>query len=173
MNRGLQGTFAPRTRARPGFTLIEIVVVLAVIAILAMLAVPSLQDRIVREQIVDAMKLADLAKAPVAASWALTRTLPVDNAGVGLPVADKIVSNLVTSLSVEDGAIHVTFGNRANAAIRGKTLTLRPAVVDDAQIVPVAWVCGQASAVDKMTAKGIDRTDVAVNFLPLNCRAGS
>jgi type IV pilus assembly protein PilA len=173
MNRGLQGTSAPRTPARPGFTLIEIVVVLAVIAILAMLAVPSLQDRIVRDQIVDAMKLADLAKAPVAASWALTRTLPADNTGAGLPVADKIVSNLVTSLSVEAGAIHVTFGNRANAAIRGKMLTLRPAVVDDAQIVPVAWVCGHASAVDKMTAKGIDRTDVAVNFLPLNCRAGS
>ena len=148
-------------------------VVVAILAILAMIAVPGIQDRIIREQIVEAMKLAEIAKAPIAASWALTRTLPADNAGAGLPLADKIVSNLVSSLSVEAGAIHVSFGNRANAAIRGKTLTLRPAVVEDAQIVPVAWVCGHASAVDRMTAKGVDRTDVALNFLPLNCKAAS
>jgi len=154
----------------PGFTLIEIVVVLAVIAILATLAIPSIQDRLVREQIVEAMKLADIAKAPVSASWALAHALPSDNTAAGLPVPDKIVSNFVTSLSVEGGAIHVVFGNRANSAIRGKTLTLRPAVVEDAPIVPVAWVCGHANAVDKMTAKGTDRTDVAPNFLPLNCR---
>jgi len=155
----------------PGFTLIEIVVVLAVIAILATLAIPSIQDRLVREQIVEAMKLTDIAKAPVSASWTLAHVLPSDNTAAGLPVPDKIVSNFVTSLSVEGGAIHVVFGNRANAAIRGKTLTLRPAVVEDAPIVPVAWVCGHANAVVKMTAKGTDRTDVAPNFLPLNCRA--
>jgi type IV pilus assembly protein PilA len=158
-------------RGHRAFTLIEMMVVVAIIAILAMIAVPGIQDRIVRDQIVEAMKLADIAKAPIAASWALTRTLPADNAGAGLPVADKIVSNLVSSLSVEAGAIHVSFGNRANAAIRGKTLTLRPAVVEDAPIVPVAWVCGHAGAVERMTAKGVDRTDVALNFLPLNCKA--
>jgi type IV pilus assembly protein PilA len=158
-------------RGHRAFTLIEMMVVVAIIAILAMIAVPGIQDRIIREQIVEAMKLAEIAKAPIAASWALTRTLPADNAGAGLPVADKIVSNLVSSLSVEAGAIHVSFGNRANAANRGKTLTLRPAVVEDAPIVPVAWVCGHAGAVDRMTAKGVDRTDVPLNFLPLNCKA--
>lgn len=162
---------APRQTAPRGFTLIEVMVVLAVIAILAMIAVPNIQDRLVREQIVEAMKIADIAKAPIAASWSLTHTLPENNAAAGLPPPDKIVGNLVTSLSVEGGAIHVVFGNRANAPIRGKTLTLRPAVVDDAPVVPVAWVCGHASAVAKMSAKGSDRTDVAPNFLPLNCRA--
>jgi type IV pilus assembly protein PilA len=162
-----------RRAAGAGFTLIEIVVVLAVIAILATLAIPSFQDRIVRGQIVDAMKIADIAKAPVAASWALAHTLPADNTAAGLPAAGKIVGSFVTSLTVEAGAIHVVFGNNANGAIRGKTLTLRPAVVADAPVVPVAWVCGHASAVDQMTAQGTDRTDVAVNYLPLNCRAGS
>jgi type IV pilus assembly protein PilA len=154
-----------------GFTLIELMVVVAVIAILATIAMPSIQDRLVRQQIVEAMALADVAKAPVAASWSLTHTLPVDNAAAGLPAADKIVSNLVKSVVVESGAIHVTFGNRANAAIFGKTLTLRPAVVEDTPIVPVSWLCGHASAVEKMTAKGEDRTNVQLSFLPLNCRA--
>ena len=52
-----------------GFTLIELMVVVAVIAILALLAVPSMQSRLVREQIVEAVRLADIAKAPIAASW--------------------------------------------------------------------------------------------------------
>ncbi len=158
-------------KIRHGFTLVELVMVLAVIAILATIAVPSIQDKLVRDQIVEAMKIADIAKAPVAAMWALTHTLPADNAGAALPAAEKIVGNLVSSVSVEAGAIHVSFGNRANTAIKGKLLTLRPAVVEDAPIVPLAWVCGHAEAVEKMTAKGTDRTSVPDKFLPLNCLA--
>ncbi len=158
---------------RRGFTLIELIVVLAVIAILATIAVPSIQDKLVRDQIVEAMKIADVAKPPIAALWALTHTLPADNAGAALPAAEKIVGNLVSSVSVEAGAIHVTFGNRANAAIKGKVLTLRPAVVEDAPVVPLAWLCGHAEAVEKMTAKGTDRTTVPNKYLPFNCLAKS
>ena len=98
----------------------------------------SMQERLVREQIVEAVRLADIAKAPIASSWTLDHALPLDNAGTGLPVAVKIVSNHVKSLTVEGGAIHLTFGNRAIAAISGKTLTLRPAIVEYAPVVPVA-----------------------------------
>jgi type IV pilus assembly protein PilA len=163
----------PMNKSASGFTLIEIMITLAIVAILATIAIPSIQDRLVRQQIVEAMSLADIAKAPIAASWTLTQTLPTDNAGAGLPVPDKIVSNYVTSVVVESGAIHVTFGNHVSPAIAGKTLTLRPAVVEDTPIVPVAWVCGHATAVAKMTAKGVDRTTVQPSFLPLNCRATS
>jgi type IV pilus assembly protein PilA len=157
--------------AQRGFSMIELMVVLAVVAILAMIAVPNLQDRVVRDQIIEAAKLADVAKDPVALAWKLTRTLPADNAAAGLPAPERIVSNLVSSVTVESGAVHVTFGNRANATLRGKTLSLRPAVIDDSQVVPVAWVCAAAAAPPPMAIHGSNRTDVPARFLPLNCRA--
>lgn len=154
-----------------GFTMIEMMVVVAIVAILALMAAPSFQYQIVRDQINTALPLADIAKTPIAASWALAQTLPADNAGAGLPAADKIVSNYISSIRVQDGAIHVTFGNRANGIINDKIITLRPAVVEDAPIVPVAWVCGAAEVPGKMTVKGENKTDVPTAYLPLSCRA--
>lgn len=145
-------------------------VALAIIAILALMTVPSIQTRLVREQIVEAVKLADMAKPPVAAAWRASEALPEDNAAAGLPAADKIVGTYVSGLTLEDGAIHIRFGNSANGAIQGKTLSLRPAVVEDTPMVPVAWVCAHGPVPGNMTARGLDRTDVPPEFLPLNCR---
>ena len=153
-----------------GFTLMEMMVVLAIIAILALMAVPSYMDRIVRQQIEAALPLAEIAKKPVADSWAQLHAFPADNAAAGLPAEEKIVSNHVSSLSVQDGAIHITFGNRTSKAISGKVLTLRPAVVADAPVVPVAWVCGNAQMPEKMTIQGVNRTNIPDSFLPLACR---
>ena len=154
-----------------GFTLVEMMMVLAVIAILALMAVPSFQDQIVRDQITTALPLADVAKKPVAESWTAVQALPANNAAAGLPTDDRIVSNHVSSVLVHNGALHVTFGNRANGVINGKVLTLRPAVVKDAPVVPVAWVCGYAEAPAKMTLIGENRTNIPPRFLPYACRA--
>jgi type IV pilus assembly protein PilA len=154
-----------------GFTMIEMMAVVAVIAILALLAVPPYLDHIVRDQIKTALPLADIARQPIAASWSSKQAFPADNAEAGLPDAEQIVSNYVSSLAVGEGAIHLTFGNRANKAIVGKVLSLRPAVVKDAPIVPVAWVCGTAEAPEKMTVAGENRTSIPDGLLPLECRA--
>lgn len=153
-----------------GFTLMEMMAVIAVIAILAMLALPSYLDRIIRDQIKAALPLADIAKQPVAGSWSLAGSFPADNAAAGLPPADKIVANYVSAVAVKDGAIHITFGNRVNKTLAGKILTLRPAVVEDAPIVPVAWVCGYAEAPDKMRVYGRNLTNIADPLLPIECR---
>ena len=145
-------------------------IVIGIVAILATLAVPSYLDKIIRDQVVEALPLADVAKNPLAIAWAGTQSFPADNGAAGLPAADKIVNYVVTSVTVRDGAIDITFGNRANTVLKGKTLTLRPAVVEDAPVVPVTWVCGYASAPDKMTTKGTNKTNVPSPYLPLKCR---
>lgn len=152
-----------------GVTMLEMVMVLAVIAVLALIALPSFGPRIIRQQIVSALPLADIAKTPVALLWATTQTFPADNAAAGLPPAEKIVNTYISAVAVNNGAIDITFGNSANALIKGKLLTLRPAVVTDAPIVPVTWVCGSANVPGGMTVMGENRTNIPVNYLPLSC----
>ena len=154
-----------------GFTLLELMVVVGIIAILALLAIPTYQDKAIRDQIAEALPLADIAKPSVALSWAMLQNLPADNAAAGLPVADQIVNNYISSVAIQGGAINITFGNHANRAGLGKILTLRPAVVTDAPIVPVTWVCGYATAPDKMTIRGENKTNIPPGWLPLRCRA--
>ena len=154
-----------------GFSLLELMIVIAIIVILALVALPGVPDKFVRDQIVDAVKLADVAKVPVSLLWATTSTMPVNNAAAGLPAADQIVNNYISSVAVESGAIQITFGNHANANIRGKMLTLRPGVIPASPIVPVAWVCGNAEPPVNMTAMGLNKTNLALKYLPINCRS--
>ena len=154
-----------------GFAMMEVMVAVGIIAVIATLAVPSYFEQIVREQVKGALPLADVAKQPIAASWQTAQAFPADNEAAGLPPAEKIVSNHVSAIAVRNGAITITFGNRANNAIIGKTLTLRPAVVEDAPVVPIAWVCGYAEAPNQMTVSGENLTNLPPALLPMECRA--
>ena len=158
-------------RDASGFSLLELMIVIAIIVILALIALPGVPEKLIRDRIGEAIKLADIVKPRVSAAWSATGTLPVDNAAAGLPVADKIVSDMVSAVAVESGAIQITFGNQANGAIRGKVLTLRPGVVEDARIVPISWVCGDAEPPERMTARGLNKTTVPARYLPLSCRS--
>ena len=129
-------------------------------------------DQLSRGQIKEALALASVAKKPVDLAWSLRRcrcrrTTP----SAGLPPADRIVSNYVSAVTLQNGAIHVTLGNKIHGALAGKVVTLRPAVVVGENVVPIAWVCGHATAPDKMTLQGADRTDVDVRLLPFECKA--
>ena len=83
-----------------GFSVIEMMVVVAIIPILAMIAIPSSMGRIVKEQVIAAMSLADIAKEPLAAAWKARETLLVNNAEAGLPAPEKVMSNFISSLKV-------------------------------------------------------------------------
>ncbi|MES2500389.1 MAG: pilin [Pseudomonadota bacterium] len=153
-----------------GFSAVEMMIVVAIIAILSMIAIPSGIERIIREQITAAIPLADAAKEPASAQWKATKSLPADNAEAGLPTSDKVVSNWISALVVDKGVIHMTFGNKANGKLKGKILSIRPAVIEESQVVPVAWVCGNAAAPANMKVFGENKTNIELKYLPYACR---
>ncbi|HWH38262.1 MAG TPA: pilin [Usitatibacter sp.] len=153
-----------------GFTWIEILTVMAVLGVLALMAVPSMRDGVLRKQVSEGIVLADVARVGVQTAWALNGAMPADNKAAGVPESRKIVGNVVQAVSVEQGAITVTFGNNASKALDGKRVTLRPAVVPDERAVPIAWLCHQAKAPGGMEVHGRDDTDVPPEWLPVACR---
>lgn len=163
MNRG-----AAR-RAR-GFTLLELMIVVALIAILALLTVPFFMQRAIQQQVKEGLEFGEFAKNSVSVYWTLARALPPDNEAAGLPPPGKIIGTYVSSIEVKDGAITVTFGGKAMRQLQGKHLTLRPAYVQDATIVPISWVCGAAQPAAGLTVAGANATDIPLDQLPVACR---
>jgi len=155
---------------RRGFSLIELMVVVGIAVILMLVTLPGLTDKAVREQVAEALPLAEIAKPAIEIAWRTNLPLPADNAAAGLPAADKIVNQRVQSVTVRNGAIDILFGARSHKELAGKVLTIRPAGVDDARIVPVTWLCGNTAPPDKMAAQGQNRTSVPLKFLPARCR---
>ena len=155
---------------KAGFTLIELMIVIAIISILTTMALPSYQDRVIRKQITEGFNLAEVAQDAVEGYYKAKRRLPSSNKDAGLPEAEKIIGNYVTAVSVKKGVIEITLGNRINANVAGKTITIRPAVVKDTPVVPIAWVYAYASVPDKMTVIGENKSSVLPRHLPVNCR---
>lgn len=155
---------------RGGFTLIELMIVIVILAILASVAMPTFQDRVIRTQVGEGITLAEFVRQSVQGYYARTRRMPKDNKEAGLPPSDRIIGNYVTDVAVRDGAIVITYGNRANRYLAGRKLALRPAIVADAPVVPIAWVCGNAGAPGKMKLLGANDTDLPGPHLPIDCR---
>lgn len=156
--------------AHRGFTLLELMVVVAVIAILSMMMIPSYRDRIVRKQVAETLDGIAFARGAIAARYVATQAFPADNPEAGLPPPDKIVSNNLSSVTVADGALVLVFGNAADAALKGRRLSLRPAFVQDYPQVPLVWLCAAAPVPGNMTVQGEDVTDVPTRYLPLRCQ---
>ena len=71
---------------------------------------------------------------------------------------------------VDNGSIHIYLGNRINKNAAGKILSIRPALIPDEPQVPVSWVYGYASVPTGMAVVGENKTSIASQFLPVNCR---
>lgn len=153
-----------------GFTLIELLIVISIMIILSTMALPSYQDRVIRAQVGQALAMAEVAKKDIQDYYRAKGSMPKGNIQAGLPPADKFIGNFVTSLAVNDGAIDITFGNRVNKNAENKVLSLRPAVVNGVQIVPISWICGHASVPKGMTVMAKNGTTLSARMLPVDCR---
>ncbi|MCW8878390.1 MAG: pilin [Kangiellaceae bacterium] len=95
---------------------------------------------------------------------------PANNQDAGLPQAQYLIGNYVKGIEVVAGAIHVTYGNKVNALVTDKVLTMRPQFVRQSAITPLAWLCGGDQVVNGMEVAGENLTDLGPQFLPAVCR---
>jgi type IV pilus assembly protein PilA len=157
-------------RSPRGFTLIEMVIVIAIIAILALMALPSLMGQTARNQIKESVPLMDLAKSAVQTFYRDNRELPSDNLAAKLPPPERISGNYVASVTVKDGAITMTFGNKVSPKLTGKKLSIRPAIDKEYPSVPIAWLCNVRPAPGGKTVVGANETNIDGDALPVDCR---
>ncbi len=157
------------TQRQTGFTLIEVLVVLGILTILLTLAIPSGTGKYTKVYIRESVNLIDDYQPIVESYFKIHNHFPENNQTLGLPEPDKLSGNYLTQTFVEDGAIHLVLGNKINNDLQGKVVSLRPIYIEDSPLSPISWICGYDEIPNGMTAGGLNRTDVAKKFLPLEC----
>lgn len=157
-------------RLQKAFTLIELMIVVAIMGILVSMTLPSYQQYTVKSQIAEALMLTEQIKPQIIEYYRQQKRLPRNNQEAGLPNPEYLIGNYVKSIAVENGALHVEFGNKINKSINGRTLSLQPLTVPQSPDSPISWSCGYAQAPEGMQKAGTNNTDVERYYLPVRCR---
>lgn len=152
-----------------GFTLMELMVAVSIVAILATIAMPSFLAQRQRNDVAKAIRMADGIRDDVTDYYNKKLAFPADNSETGVPEPEFLIGNKVTSIQVEDGAIHITLGNKASNPLHGKIISMRPAVVTGSPASPISWLCGFDEAVTGMEAVGKNKTDIDNGLVPSSC----
>ena len=152
-----------------GFTLIELMIAVAIVAILATVAMPSYLAQHQRKDVAEALRTAKNIRDDVTNYYDVHLSFPSDNKEAGVPEPDFLIGNKITKIEIEDGAIHITLGNKASKPLQNKIVSLRPAIVTDSPKSPISWLCGPDEPVPGMEAVGKNKTDISMGLIPASC----
>lgn len=163
--------------------LIILVAMVPMFGMLAAIAIPAYQDYTIRTQVSEGLTLASDLKAAVAEHAALTGAWPVDLEDAGYASTAEVAANesrYVDSFDISNGTITIIYGRAAHQQIQYATLSLRPYVDRNGDVV---WQCGKASRPDGAyinsggeSEDGADsdpgETDMSDKYMPASCRSG-
>jgi len=157
------------TTKNRGFTLIELMITVAIVAILATITMPSYLAQRQRNDVAEALRMAKYIRDDVTDYYSTNLSFPHDNNQAGVPEPDLLIGNKITRMEVEDGAIHITLGNKVAKPLQDKTVSLRPAIVTGSPASPISWLCGFDEPVPGMEAVGKNKTDLNIGLMPASC----
>ena len=137
-----------------GFTLIELMIVVAIIGILAAIAIPAYQNYTKRSHVSEGLSLAGGLKTAATEFYSSNGQWPTNNTSAGMAIPASIVGNAVSSVSISQSKITITYNTKVDA---GKTLVLQGSTKSKGT---VEWKCSSPTG----------GTGVDAKFLPANCR---
>ena len=158
-----------KSTIKNGFTLIELFVVISIVAILALIALPSQFSRMNQQKVAETIALVTGYKSNIAIFYSFNEKFPVNNAEADMPEPEKIIGHYLKSLQVENGVMHLTFGNKLKSQ-EDEVLSIFPVYVEGSPFSPISWVCGYDSIPDGMTPAGQNKTSIEKTYLPVSCR---
>ena len=133
-------------RKQPGFTLIELMIVVAIIGILAAIAIPTYQRYVIRSQVAEGLNLSSGAQTAVAEFIMVKGAWPANNGEAGLPLETEISGDYTEQVTVKDNVIVIKYGGiHAHDDISGYTVTLS-AVDNDGS---VSWSCASGGTIER------------------------
>jgi type IV pilus assembly protein PilA len=125
--------------------------------------------------VTEGLNLMSDMKAGVAEWYAQEGEWPSALAQIGISGAatDK-AGKYVSQIDIDVGTLVATFGKQANGNINGETLSLKPLVSPNNDVI---WVCGlreaPSGASEADTASGAVATTLLAKYLPANCRSST